>query len=675
MQIQPLIQFSWIHFFAACTALVLSVFLYRQTPAPLSNSFRILLWILRLTFIAILLVMGVAPVWNFVQTYELKPHVIILEDVSQSIEKTGKTEDLAKLKPTVLENMAENGFVAEWHRFADGLDGASTATDFAKTLETVFTKSRGQNLQAIILASDGQDNGSQNPVPLLIQEKTPVFVLGLGEEISEKNAKISQVMSPNYAFLQEEYPIRIRIRSQNFADESAVVSLFEEGQKIGEKEIQLSESFAENEVEFTLAPQKTGNIRYTARLELAEADAIPADNEKSFLIDIQQQKAKVFCFATAVGPDLSAVMRFLRKQQDIQTVELFRAGNQYLKLPSSIAALPAADADFDCAVLFFDERNQPSSQEIKYLQNLLKNTNCLVFGAIPPALADALPLQRTNIQDMEAAYVEFLKPYHNTLSFLEKAPSLTPVKAYFYKLQDDARMLAFAQLPSRNPVIAVSEGANKVMHWAGKGFFLWQNETLFLEKFLDSAIRWLRIQEKVRGLSVQLESQALQLGEPLTLQAQVYDELLQPRANAEVKAEFFQNDSLVQTAFLEAQGNGQFSLSQENLAAGDYQIRVTASEDGQTLGKQQSRFVVAPFSPEQAAVGLNRKWLEQLAQVSGGAILQWEEAENWPLQIPNETKTKVVETVFDFRNSRTILLILLALFAIELFWRKRKGLR
>jgi hypothetical protein len=114
------------------------------------------------------------------------------------------------------------------------------------------------------------------------------------------------------------------------------------------------------------------------------------------------------------------------------------------------------------------------------------------------------------------------------------------------------------------------------------------------------------------------------------------------------------------------------------LEKGDYTFKATASFEGQPLGEDNGRFSIGELNLEYQDTRMNAQLLRQIAARSGGAFFL-------PSDLPDLSATlgtqptfvaRAVHTSREFElwNWKYMLALVVALFAVEWFIRKRSGM-
>jgi hypothetical protein len=296
-----------------------------------------------------------------------------------------------------------------------------------------------------------------------------------------------------------------------------------------------------------------------------------------------------------------------------------------------------------------------------------------VFAAVPES-------QRNNpILKMSDA--------NNTVELWSKLPPVFRPQGDF-RPKAESEVLATVRLqamPLADPFI-VARNVNKKKSLAVLGYGLWRWDMLsdagngthqFLEHFIGNAVRWLTTQEDSRRIRVQSSKQIYTAQDEVEFTAQVYDDSYQPMENAHVEVQA-QNGSETNTVNLSALGSGQYQGQFESLREGDYKFTASVTVNGAVIGSDQGTFSVGGLNEEFLDTRMNKSLLQQIAAQTGGQYYDVDTygslAHDLAL-MPNFTQHDMSKSAeIEIWNSRWMLLLVLCIFTLEWFLRKRNGM-
>ena len=129
---------------------------------------------------------------------------------------------------------------------------------------------------------------------------------------------------------------------------------------------------------------------------------------------------------------------------------------------------------------------------------------------------------------------------------------------------------------------------------------------------------------------------------------------------------------------LNAVGNGRYEGAIEGLAEGDYVYRGSATVGGTSLGEDRGKFSVGQVNVEFLQTRMNKPLLEQIAYQTGGKYYDIDRAEELARDLATGAKLGPKETVttseIELWNWHYLAALVILLFAVEWFLRKRSGM-
>jgi hypothetical protein len=169
---------------------------------------------------------------------------------------------------------------------------------------------------AVVLLSDGQDNGEMDPVAAAHDIGVPVYAVGFGG-VARRNAGVEQVLLPAVVYSGETVEVRVRVMAAGFPDEKTQVRLRGET-----KEVVLGQAMAEQDVPFRLVFDKPGRQVIEARLDSLTEESNYADNTRSVTVDVRPGRLRVVYVTNRPGPGTRMMLRALAGDERIEVESL-----------------------------------------------------------------------------------------------------------------------------------------------------------------------------------------------------------------------------------------------------------------------------------------------------------------------------------------------------------------
>jgi hypothetical protein len=138
--------------------------------------------------------------------------------------------------------------------------------------------------------------------------------------------------------------------------------------------------------------------------------------------------------------------------------------------------------------------------------------------------------------------------------------------------------------------------------------------------FWGNAIRWLSLRDDTDRLAIRTDRQVYHVGEPIQLDAAVYDEVYRFLDRAEVTARIWSDSTAGDTLRIvlpPGQGD-RFVGHLSHLTPGTYRYNGVAAVDSATYNLSGGVFRIESYGLEQQHDGLNQRLLERIALRTGG---------------------------------------------------------
>jgi len=265
-------------------------------------------------------------------------------------------------------------------------------------------------------------------------------------------------------------------------------------------------------------------------------------------------------------------------------------------------------------------------------------------------------------------------------------PSFTLDEPFRAKPEDIVLATARVQSSTSTEPLMLSRNVNRSKSLAILCYGLWRWKSYsegipgaerMLENLFSNSIRWLVTRDDEKPVQVRPSKEIFAGSDPVEFTAQVYDENYRPIDDAEVSLSVAQKGQASQLT-LTPLGNGRFEGAFDPLPEGDYTYTARATAGGRQLSEEHGSFSVGGLNVEFQETRANKLLLQQIAARTGGRYLESDELQRLPQELsalPNFRSRDVsVARQFELWNRTWMLAVVVALFAVEWFLRKKYGM-
>ncbi len=688
-----------------------SFFVYRFTNPPVSRPLRRLLAILRGAALVLILLVLFQTIFNLLYRKSRPPILAVAVDQSASMTLEDLAGERSKQLRTILASDTfrnlEDTFELVFYPFAntpgkkplpDSLTFPGDQTDITTALEQIQNDHLSENLNGILLMSDGNYNEGGNPVRAAEKSRAPIYTVPIGSPEPIPDIAIADIQSNAFAYVGEETPIQVTVRATGLRDRTINLELYSETGLEARQPLSVETSPAEETVELAFTPKQPGRQRMSLRLPAQNEEKATENNRRDFYIDIFKSKVQIMLIAGTPSPDVSFLRRALAGDR-FEIISLIqKTRNQFYQPPPDADSLAAIDM---FVLLDFPNAATPAAFRQRLEQSLRQKARPLLFIPGPliqsnlfAELAEFTPVQsftkrgaaRTvlpelgfqgashpvlQISDTPAAsrtLWQQLPPIFSSLAQVDLWPDAT-TPATAVPETGGGPSLPLVVLRNRSGQKSAAVPAHQLWRWSLTAQPA--TGTDVLDKFIGNLVRWLETQDSDQNVRVQLPNSQFSFGEPVEMDIEVFDETLEPRPEARVTVELQHEGD---TTELEAQpSGGAFELMLQPSRSGEYRATVTAVFEGRTLGTVEVRFSVGEYTAELSDLQANHNVLQSISRVSGGWVIPPDSLRILQT-LQGRTLTTTEQTSVELWNHRLVLLVIILVLSVEWIIRKRRGM-
>ncbi|MEM8525682.1 MAG: hypothetical protein AAGG68_13655 [Bacteroidota bacterium] len=688
---------TWYIFLCVALGIVFALALYfrdrrfRDQSKQLNWGLGILRGVL-VTFLSALLL---SPLLKSLLTETQKPVVVIAQDVSESVASEMSAEELATYQQNLQQlstDLAEEYDLVEYSFGEEVREGIDTVfqdkqSNLSEVLTTIYDLYGGQNLGAVVLASDGIYNEGSNPIYTGTKLNAPIYTIALGDTIPKRDLVVKRAFHNKIAYLNDRFAVQIDVAAQNCTGQNTnlVVSKIVNGNSTTLQTIPISinqDNFFTTR-EIIIEADQAGVQRYRIALSTVSGEASRSNNVKDFFVEVLDARQKILILANAPHPDLTAIK---------QTLEV---NKNYDLTTAYITDLQENIREFDFVVL----HQLPSkSNAATNVLNTLKNENIshlFVVGAQSnlPAFNKAQPLLSIRGDGRNTDFVQGIVQNDFNLFTLNEelkqaVRQFPPLIAPFgeYRANPNASILLRQQIgrvDTERPLFLLGEVAGaKVGVLAAEGLWKWRlfdylqnnNHDLFNE-LIGKTVQYISLKEDKRRFRVNLDKNIFDENETVVFGAELYNQSYELVNDADVKMVITSNDGK-NYDYVFNKTDRAYSLNAGILPVGNYSFNASTTFNGQQL-TYQGQFSVQPIQLELYETTANYNILRILSEDYGGELLFADQVGDLATRI--QSKGNVKPVIYQTAQTRSVInlkwifFLLLGLLTLEWFLRRYFG--
>jgi len=636
----------------------LAWWMYRGTRELLPRGIGLTLGIFRFVVLTWLAFLLLEPLLTSQNVIVYPPIVSLLQDDSESlmIQKDSafvKNEYKGLLKDFTSsfdpENYSLNLFSFDRELRSgveiDSLDFDRTGTNISKALEEVGDLYQNQNLGAVVLMSDGITTEGSNPLYAVSGMKQPVYTVLMGDTTPQRDLLIKNILFNEIAYLDNELPIRVKVRSSGFDQANVTVTLNGHGKKLGQQSLRLGRNNPEDEASFSFKPEETGLQQYTIRISRKEGEITYVNNLRRIYINVLETQVKIALFAGSPHPDLGALQQAFARENSYELSQfIIRSPGNFYQDPSSMPL-----EDFDLFILHnFPQSNRDEEWVNKLLEQVKEAKKPVMhFVGAFTDLRTLSPMYeymgltpREFSSRSEEVIPNFLPKYrqHSTFTFpdtwIQWANASPPIFRNRSNWQAKKTAEVYATTKIKNvvldyPVFALqNQLGRKNMVFLGENFWRMRAhsfvETEDFENFdgwLFNLIKWLMVNDDKRKFKVQPIKNIFAGGEPVIFRGQAYDDSYNPISGVDIKLELTGPSGNVNDYFLNEGSNGQYFIELYKLGEGTYSYQAEGRKDNVRIGSDRGQFSIGRSNVEHFRLQADKDMLQQIALRTGGEFI------------------------------------------------------
>ena len=718
---------------AALAVMLLTIWAYRARMRGTSGRWRWLALGLRLAAVLLCLIAALRPSVLILQKKNQPASLVFLIDSSSSmgindevgaqsrsgvaLKILGRARAALKKLPPMLD--------VKFYRFDSHLrdyspdkpapaDGPASAVGTAMT-ESLLRQS-GKRIASMFILSDGANNEGLPPLDAarrLRGQQVPVVTVGFGSEAAGSGSRdiaMRELITAPTVFVKNKLQVRGSLSVRGFANQPLDVELYVEGQTAPVARIQVKAPEGQQVVPFSglvFAPQTTGEKRITLRVKPRDGEQVVTNNAVSTYVRVLSGGLSVryiqgpssaweFKFtggAIVKSPDIQADMNIIRREAQGDRGEL--ADDDFVPGRYDVYILGDLHARFMTRL-----QHRLLTQAVEKGAGLIMLGGHSSFGAggwastelarvlptaVHPGDGQLEPEAGVKFVPMPTALDGYLLQVGANPAASQKIwDALPPLSGTnrFGEARAGANILARAGSTRGEPImIGGDNGKSRVLAFGGETW-VWARASVEGQaahrRFWRQVIFWLAHKEDQgeNQIKVDLDRRRIAVGQKVDVTVTARDAKNAAIADAVVETKVSRKGAEGAPVTLDtyAQRSERRGSFYDTSVPGEYTVSVTATRNGQVLGRDSARFEVYQDDRELENPAADRALLRQIAEITGGQSLAPEKLEAY-LEALDGTSYTQAESQTEHRvwDNWPFFLIFTTLLTLEWWLRKRHG--
>lgn len=690
----------------AIILIVYTIMIYRITIPTVSKTFKSVLTFFRASALILILMAIFEPVLTLIYNEIIEPEHLVFIDNSSSmaisdsqatnnnignflkqIESSANSKTSFYLFGETIEKLESND--------SEHLNFNEKSTNFQTIFDNFDISKR--NVASFVVISDGNFNTGNSPIYSAETIGVPIFTIGVGDTTQQKDVWISKIQYNNYIYADKETIVNAVINNIEFSSKPVVISFYEDLKLLNQEKIILGQTGI-NKVQFAYTPTEPGERKLTISISGISNETTTANNKKTVYVNVLNNKLQILLVGGTPSADLTAIKNSLEYDVNLEVNRIIQiAPNKFLDETNKSELLDNSDILFligfpssstsyeflsqikielesNNKPFFILVNNDTDILKLKILENRLSfNFNQIVksYQSIQPIIAiPNNPIIKNGIGDITKW--ENLPPIvRNSTMFSAKPNTETLAEIKVKNIHLKQPLISSIKQGNRQSIAVI---AGDIWRWKLQAAS--KADGLF-DTFLQNCVKWLNTTSEQKPVTIKPTKRIFQNGELVEFSGQIYDETFTSIENAEVNVTIKSNDKNFET-ILSSIGNGIYEGSFDAPLPGDYTYKASAIVENQKVGQDNGRFTVSAVDIEQLSPKANTDLLKLMATVSKGKYAYLNDAEKI-IDMLNEksisfpSKKKYTES-YDLWADEWLLFIIVILFALEWFYRKRAGM-
>lgn len=594
------------------------------------------------------------------------------------------------------------------------------ATQIGSAIEHVIDAAAGQPVSAIVILSDGQSTGGLSPTKAIAtagRSRTSLFTVPIGSRRRLQDVSIIDVYTSSEVAIGDTVRVAVTIESHGFDERSTTVELREGEKTLDVKELTLS-SAEQQQLELVFVADEPGlhylNVFIPSFSE--EPEMLRSNNIGVAIVRVSEDKLKLLLIDGLPRWDFRFLKNAVRRDHGLtgataNDVDILLEA-EWRRLPTAeqhAARQQAIDALDDYHTVVVGDVS-PELLDTEFQQRLIEAVTSDGLGLIVAAGPNDMP------HAFDEQFQDLLPVHLQPTTAGVEAPAYKPFRVEVtpggiihdaMRLYDDptrnryvwSRMPAFywaAAAERASPAASVLAWNSSIetrfgkmplvaYHYAGEGrvafvgtdsTWLWRQNVgdRYFYRFWGQMVRFVARRNDGETKTDSLEVRPLRAhpGEKAEVELYAYHADGSPRTGGRIEITATGPDHTHRvelTSDVASEGRYVGRYTPEGI--GEHRLVYQSSPTAQPI---EARLEVMPSSVELRDPNVNRPYLDNLAQATGGKLLELNELGDIPTLVSGESQTVEIYREATIWDNWLMLLLLVLVYSFDVGIRRSMGL-
>jgi uncharacterized membrane protein len=234
-----------------------------------------------------------------------------------------------------------------------GISADGDATRLEESLEQIFMRRTTEDLAALVIVSDGADNGTvgqhlrfvarepetpQDALAFFKRLAVPVHAVTVGEREGLRDVAIASVRYDPLVFVHNAFEIEVEITVRGYEALALPVTLYRDEAVASMQVVQVRPGNTHYPLSFRIHPERVGKFLYSIVVPEQVGEATLANNRRDLAIKVVRDKIRVLQVAGRPSWDERFLRRLLKRNPNVDLVSFF-----ILRTPTDLTLVPPGE--------------------------------------------------------------------------------------------------------------------------------------------------------------------------------------------------------------------------------------------------------------------------------------------------------------------------------------------